>query len=246
MTEEKQTPTWKLAKVAAENEDVTSVFIEAPRDARGKMLERRPGQFATIRVKTGDAWSAPHPFTISCDPDQDQVQFTIKKAGRFTSGLRDLKPGAEIMCQGPFGVFCKDIDTRENIVMIAGGVGITPFLSVLRFFRKNKTHNRVLLFWSNKTVADAFARDELREMTRELDLTVVHVISREEPPTDSGGERIFFEKGRFDRNMLERHGAAPSASFYLCGPPAMQDAVLETLNSCGIDAGNVQREAFKF
>jgi len=63
--------------------------------------------------------------------------------------------------------------------MIAGGVGIIPFLSVLRWFRNIRPKNKVTLFWANKSIEDIFAVSELKEMTRDLSLAIIHAISRE-------------------------------------------------------------------
>lgn len=236
-------PAWRVVETIAENQNTTSLIIETDAETP----THRPGQFATIRVMREDGWSEPHPFTISCEPSGKRRKFTIKNVGSFTSAVRDLPPGAPIQCSLPYGVFCKDIHDKEYIVMIAGGVGITPFLSVLRAFRQDKAQNRVTLFWANKTLDDAFAAAELEEMTRELALTVVHLISRqpELPPADPS-DRIFYEPGRISAALLQKHRAEPIASYYLCGPPAMQDAALAALQDCGVDKDAVQKEAFSF
>lgn len=235
-------PTWRVVKTIPENEDVTSLVIET--DQESCDLHGRPGQFASIRVLQESGWSEPHPFTISCQPCGKQMQFTIKHVDAFTSHIRDLKPGTEIQCTGPLGVFCKDIGTKEHIVMIAGGVGITPFLSVLRTFRNEKAGNEILLFWANKTLSDAFACKELAEMAQELNLTVVHALSREDPPNSRPEDKVFYESGRISREMLERYVKSPTASFYLCGPAAMQEALVETLRSCGVSPDAIEKEIF--
>jgi len=138
--------------------------------------------------------------------------------------------------------------------MIAGGVGITPFLSVLRHFRETGADNEILLFWANKTYLDAFAADELGKLTQSLKLQVVYVFSRvplqdrKPDPTFADGRpgRISFEYGHLDQAMFLRHLTSLSASFYLCGPPAMQQAVLGELSKCGVDPAKVEKEAFVF
>jgi len=151
---------WRVLKTEPENYDTTSLYLEG-NDERFK--KRRAGQRVSIRILRDDGWSEPHPFTISCAPEDPIPRLTIKKSGVFTSSIPDLKPGTPVKCEGPLGVFCKDIDTREEIAMIAGGVGITPFLSVLRHFRNICATNRMTLFWTNKTIDDVFAADELKE-----------------------------------------------------------------------------------
>ena len=151
---------WKVLKTEKENNDVTSLYLEEGDYERFK--DRRAGQYVSIRTLSEDKWSEPHPFTISCAPEDKILRLTIKKTGRFTSAIPDLKPGIPVKCAGHFGDFCKDIETKEKIVMIAGGVGITPFLIVLRHFVNINAKNKVKLSWANKTIDDAFAVEELK------------------------------------------------------------------------------------
>ncbi len=243
MNDEKK-QTWRVVETIPESHDTTTLVIEPE---EGSAPLHKPGQFASIRVLRDDGWSEPHPFTISCAAGTGRFQFTIKRAGKFTNDIPLLQPGTPVQCSLPLGAFCKDIVAKENIVMIAGGVGITPFLSVLRTFREQGARNRITLLWANKTLDDAFDRDELAELASTLDLRVVHVLSRQSDlPKDAADGRISYVAGRIDRELLLRHAVSPTASFYLCGPPAMQDAILAALEACGVDPGQVQKEAFSF
>ncbi len=236
----------KVVKTVRENANTTTVVMEVDDD---NLAQFRPGQFATLRIMEDGEWSRPHPFTISGAPG-GHVQMTIKGNGRFTAELIPaLDSGAQVQCAGPFGAFCKDIALREEIVMIAGGVGITPFLSVLRHFANTGAGNVCTLFWCNRTFADAFAASELEAMAERLDLTVVHVLSRERLPDmyyEAERPHIRFERGHFSHEMLTRHIGSASASFYLCGPSAMQQTVLEELSSYGVLPDAVEREAFLY
>lgn len=233
----------KVLQTITESGDTTSLLVD-PSEPE-KFRDRKPGQFATIRVMQDGGWSDPHPFTISCAPEDEALRFTIKAAGDFTAKVPGIKPGTPIQCAGPFGHFCGDIESRANIVMIAGGVGVTPFLSVLRHFRNIKAKNKVTLLWANKTEADIFDGDELAAMTAELDLIVVHVLSRAAAAPSSPAPRVLYELGRLGRETILRHAPDPgAAAFYLCGPPAMQEAVLAALRSCGVDPDSVAREKF--
>jgi predicted ferric reductase len=196
-----------------------------------------------------DDWSEPHQFTISCAPEDEILRLTIKKAGAFTSSVPALKRGTEVKCEGPFGVFCRDIDMKEEIAMIAGGVGITPFLSVLRHFRNIGAKNRVMLFWTNKTIDDVFASDELNEMTKELNLSIVHTISREKEVDkyfQADFPNVLYVPGYATREVLQKHVDFPRTSFYLCGPPKMQDSVVGELEACGVHPESVERENFSY
>lgn len=240
-----------VVKVARENHDTTSIFFTGPDIERFK--NRRAGQFASIRVLRDGKWSEPHPFTLSSAPEDAALRMTIKNSGAFTRTVPELEPGTPIQCAGPFGHFCEGIDAQPEIVMIAGGVGITPFLSVLRHFQDVSARNRVLLFWANKTIQDAFAAKELEQLTRTLRLTVVHAFSRVAPEErlaspafgDDRPGRVVFEYGRISQEILSRYLPA-NAAYYLCGPPPMQEAVIAELAKCGVSHDAVQKEAFVF
>lgn len=241
-----QNSIWKVREVRRENHDVNSLFLEGEDD---RLKSRKAGQFATIRIMRPDGWSEPHPFTISCAPEAPYLQFTIKKIGAFTSAIPELSPSTAVMVAGPMGRFCEGIDSMPSIVLIAGGVGITPFLSVLRHFVNINAENHVLLFWSNKTYHDMFCVDEISGMTKKLALKVIHNLSQEEGVsryTAGAYPNVFFEEGRLNAGILEKYAVTPSMSFFLCGPPPMMEAVLSELASLGVDPEKVEREKFSW
>ncbi len=235
---------WKVVKAEPEDHDTYSLYLEGSDE---KFTGRKAGQYAAISIMRPEGWSEPHPFTIAAAPEDAILRLTIKKAGNFTSAIPDLQPGSPVRCMGPFGVFCKDIDIKPVIVMLAGGVGITPFLSVLRHFRNIKAGNKATLFWVNKFIADVFCADEIKEMTRDLDLTVVHCLSRDENVQryfQQQYQRVLYEGGRLSGDILKRYGVAKDAAFYLCGPPPMMEATLKELGSLGVDQAAVEQEKF--
>lgn len=239
--------TARIVKKIQENQDITSLFIEGYGES---FRARRAGQFLTLRIMQDGRWSAPHPFTISGAPEDPQLRVTIKRLGEFTSMISGLKAGEPVIVSGPYGMFCKDIDAHKDIVMIAGGVGVTPFLSVLRHLRNIRADNRVLLLWSNKNLRDAFSVDELNRMTREMPLRVVHNLSREEEGSDLSGYTdkdypgVFYEPGRCSRDLMSKYLPSEDPALFLCGPPPMQDYVLDELKALDMDPGTVEKESF--
>jgi predicted ferric reductase len=237
---------WKVLKTERENHDTTSLYLEGDDE---NFKKRQAGQWLLLRILRNNEWSEAHPFTISCSPEDDTLRLTIKKAGTFTSAIPELRPGTPVKCDGPFGVFCKDIDQNQHIVMIAGGVGITPFLSVLRHFRIMRAKNQAKLFWTNKTIDDVFAAEELQEMTKELDLLVVHTLSREKEVNrylQGDFPQVDYASGYVTRDLLQRRVDLSNASFYLCGPPKMQEFVLGELEACGVSLDLVEKERFSY
>jgi NAD(P)H-flavin reductase len=233
-----------VVKVVPENYDINSLYLEGSDE---KFASRKAGQFVSVRIMRPDGWSEPHPFTMAGAPEDPILCLTIKKEGKFTSAIPDLKPGTPVECMGPLGIFCKDIDTKPVIVMIAGGVGITPFLSVLKHFKNIKAGNKVTLFWANKAIADVFSSDEIEKMTPELSLTVVHCLSREDDVQRHFQQQyphILYEKGRLSGDILKRHGVTKDATFFLCGPPSMMEAALKELDNLHVDPSAVKQENF--
>jgi NAD(P)H-flavin reductase len=237
---------WRVIKVVSESHDVYTLYLEG---FDKKFTGRKAGQYVSLMIMRPDGWSEPHPFTISGPPEEPFLRLTIKKAGTFTSAIPDLEPGTPVKCLGPLGVFCKDIDVKPLIVMTGGGVGVTPFLSVLRHFIHVKSTNKVTLFWANKTFEEVFSSEEIEAMTLELNLKVVHCLSREDDVQrclKPAYPNVFYEKGRLNGEILKRHGITRDAAYYLCGPPPMMEATLKELVSIDIDPSIVQQEKFSW
>ncbi len=237
--------TWIVSQLVKETKDTMTLVVRRP-NGPGRFEQRKAGQFAIIRVLEGNRWSDPHPFTISSAPSSPELSFTIKSAGRFTSAVPSLLPGTAVLCEGPYGIFNVDFSSEHDVVMICGGVGITPFLSNIRHAVAIQTDARITLICGNRNMEDIIAMEELKAAVGGISLRVVHVLSR---PPGSGmpqsGDRIIFEAGHIDGKILSRYVTSTNASFYLCGPPQMQESVLQSLQKIlGVNRSAVKRELF--
>lgn len=236
---------WQVADLVKETGDTTTLVLSRP-EGPGPFAGRRAGQFAIIRVREGRRWSEPHPFTISAPPHSGELHFTIKAAGRFTSSVPSLAPGTRVLCEGPYGVFSIDFLKEKEVVMICGGVGVTPFLSSIRHAIRISADSRIVLFCCNRSYDDIIAREELSSAAGQLQLNVVHVLSKApetgQPPGNKG---VVFERGHINGEIIAKHVPSAAASFYLCGPPPMQEAVLRALKeTLGVPPSRVRRELF--
>ena len=203
-----------------------------------------PGQFHFLTFyRAPNLPVEEHHWTISSSPTLDGVlASTISESGDFTASIGKTKPGDKALVYGPFGRFSYALHPQErDLVFIAGGIGITPLMSMLRHMRDTRADRRVLLLFANTTERDIAFRDELAaiEAGAQPQLKVVHILGK--PGDDWRGE-----KGRLDAPMIERlcGGDLPQRAFYVCAPPALMDAVIKCLRAHGVPAKNIHFERF--
>ncbi len=168
------TPLFKIARTKKENKNITSVFLEGNLNENFK--KRKAGQFLTIKINENNEWSKPHPFTISNAPEDDFLQMTIKNAGPFTEKMQNIPINTKADITGPYGTFCTEIEKKDSIIMIAGSIGITPFLSVLRHFMRSNIKKDIILFWANNQRDEFFTLDEISTFVKNNVLKIIFVV----------------------------------------------------------------------
>jgi predicted ferric reductase len=200
-----------------------------------------PGQFAWITLDISPFRMREHPFSMSSSGDHaERLEFSIKALGDFTKRIKDVKPGTKAFLDGPYGVFTSDrYWDSAGFVMIAGGIGITPMMSMLRTAVERKDDRPFLLIYSSRTWEDVTFREELEEMKDKLDLKVVHVLRKPEDDWDG-------EKGYVDRDLLERYVPVHRGSrqYFICAAPVMMDQVERALHDLEVPITNIHMEHF--
>lgn len=207
------------------------------------ILSYAPGQFAFVTFRSDALPRERHPWTISSTPTRpESIIFTIKRSGDFTASIARMKSGDRAMVDGPYGLFSYPAhirDPKEELVMVAGGVGVTPMLSMLRYMADRGETRKVTLVWSNRTEADILCRDEFETLTAKLpEFSIHHVLTR---------ERNFQGRtGRLDASILQEllSGCNREAAVFVCGPPTMMDAVYKALKQIGFSARHIHTEKF--
>ena len=224
---------YEVVEVKQEAKDIWSLFF------KGRPLDYRPGQFMYLRLKRDGRVSSPHPFTISSSPTRENLAVTPKNLGDFTATVKDTKPGDKALVDAPYGVFSFLNYDCKNILFIAGGIGITPFISMLRYMYDEGIKIPVTLLWANKSEEELCFRDELGKMEEEMgNLKVVYVMSRQKEWKG--------EKGRIDRKLLEKYTSIPGDyDFFICGPPPMSKAVIAELKDMGVPKNKIHMELFQ-
>ena len=182
----------------------------------------KPGQFGWLTL-----WGSPfqitgHPFSFSSSAaaTDGRVEMTIRNLGDFTSKIAGVPPGHRVFLDGPYGAFTANREPADMLVLVAGGVGITPMMSIVRTFADNGDKRPVLLLYGSRTYEEITFREELEALTGRLELKVVHVLQN--PHDGWTGERGFI-----DAEILRRCLPPPYASheYFICGPNVMMNAI---------------------
>ncbi len=203
-----------------------------------------PGQFLE--------WSLPHPkadnrgyrryFTIASSPTEKEIMLAVRvpdKASSYKKALVDLKPGDSIYATNLEGEFVLSNKPDTSYVFVAGGIGITPFRSIIRYMLDNDIYHPVTLFYIAHDVEE-FVFDELFEKAKKkFGLQIVHVVS-EDPPKDWQGEI-----GRLTPEMIKKHVPDyKSRIFYLSGPQPMITAYKKLIRDMGVKSANIKTDYF--
>ena len=225
---------YQVVEVQQEAKDIWSLFF------RGRPLDYRPGQFMYLRLLRKGKISSAHPFSLSSSPTRDFLAVTPKDLGDFTATVKDTKPGDKAYVDAPYGVFSFLNYDCKNLMFIAGGIGITPFISMIRYMYDKNIKIPATLLWANKSEEELCCRDELARMEEGMDnLKVVYVMSQQE---DWKGE-----KGRINRNIIEKYKTGiRDIDYFVCGPPPMSKAVMAALKDKGVPKGKIHHELFEF
>lgn len=220
-----------VKEVKKETEDTFTLALQSK-----EKLSFQPGQFCFLRINKNKLY-ARHPFTISSPPKEKELKFTIKIEGRFTQEASRLKEGEEVIVEGPFGIFTRE-DEEKDLVFIAGGVGITPFRSMIKHQVNEKSKQKISLLYGSKTKEDIIFKRELDRMDEEW-FRKVYILSKEKADKDG------YERGFVDKSIIEKYVKNLSNSnFYICGPEGMKEKVKKALISLGVKKRDIFIEDF--
>jgi predicted ferric reductase len=235
---------YRVIEVRSEAPKVWTLSLAPP---EGESIPAfHPGQFHFLTLHRGRGLpEEEHHWTISSSPyGQGTVSSTIKAVGDFTETVKETRPGDTATVHGPFGRFSYALHPEDrDLVFLAGGIGITPLMSMIRHMRDIRDDRSVLLLYANRREEQIVFRNELDEIQAGgyPNLRVEHVLSR--PSSSWTGET-----GHLDRSKLEKHctGGTAGRAFYVCGPPGMVRALLGSLRSMGVPDSRIRLEIFSF
>ncbi len=236
---------YRVIDVQQETADVWTIKLAPP--AGEKITAYLPGQFHFVTFyREGNLPVEEHHWTISSSPAENgYVSSTIKELGDFTATIGQTQVGDRAAVQGAFGRFSYALHPQEkDLVFIAGGIGITPLMSMLRHMRDTAENRSVLLLYANANKDKIVFRQELEDLanSRFPVLNVVHVLDN----PDSGWTG---ETGHIDREKIERYIGGSDLKekvFYVCGPQEMRESVIKDLKDLGVADHRIRLEVFSF
>ena len=230
-------------------------------------LDYYSGQFAYFRFADGFPGREEHPYTISSAPPRSEngqhngqhnrqnngqapseLAITAKHSGDFSARLAEVAVGAQMFLDGPYGRFSY-LHSPPNAVLyfVAGGIGITPFLSMLANMQQQREGRPTHLLWAAEKQADMIRFQQLQDLERELPNFRFTPILRDEPAWPG-------RNGMVSEPLLREVIAADAADnqatiiarshWYVCGPPSMMRAVQRHLQSIGVARGSIFSENF--
>lgn len=220
---------YRVARSATVAEQTTEIILEP----ENRPLGPRLGQFVYLRETIPEN---SHPYTVSSfDEETGALGLTAKEEGPQSARLQRVEAGERFLLDGPFGVFTRIARVTDlPIVMVAGGIGITPFRRLWRELERDRSRE-AHLFYGNELYSDIAFREELDSLEH---VHVVHVLNQE--PDFPG------EKGFVTVEVLRRNLPRPLADyqFMICGPPVMILKLESALKEAGIPGRHIRHELF--
>ncbi|MCL4417324.1 MAG: FAD-binding oxidoreductase, partial [Actinobacteria bacterium] len=199
-----------------------------------KSLNFKPGQFVFLQFEEQNDCDM-HPFSISSDPLNGSIRFSIKIVGDYTLGLRNLKKGTNVKLWGPYGNFSERFFQNKSAVCIAGGIGVTPFLGMLSLESKEQNINRdVFFFYCGKNIDELCYHNEIACLSQAC-------------PSIKYISHFSCDKGRINvKQILEVVGNFKDKLVFLCGPILMMKDLEKQFLKFGVSKNDIIFEDFNF
>ena len=219
-----------VESIVEESPDVYSVIIKGRNLAK---LGAEGGQFFEWRFASKGHFLVAHPYSLSAAPTASYMRITVKGLGDHSRSMVTIKPGTRVFIEGPYGVFKAGQAKKKRVVLIGGGIGVTPVRALLDEF-KNSVH--IDLIYRASHVEELSFKAELDQIeARSGGFTKIHYLvgSRREHPMDAA-------------HLLSVVPTVRESDIYICGPKALVGAVVKAADDLGISHDRVHHEEFEF
>lgn len=224
----------------------TTLLLTLKTDRSGSTpFSFQPGQYAAISFNHHGRPTPARCFSIVNSPtDLGTLQFSMRSKGHFTKALAGLKVGDRVKVRGPFGGFIFDTEQNLDTVMLAGGIGITPLMSMIRFATNTNLTNKITLLYSCQNQDDVPFIDQLKALeSNNPHFKVMFIIGQ--GPTDKLAGH-FVASGRITPEIIDQatSNSYQGKSFFICGPPPFMKGMYKNLQDKGATSSQIMTEAF--
>lgn len=220
-----------VERVVRESAEVTSVHL---RMTGTGAMQARPGQFVRLRFLTKDGWWQSHPFSLSAPVDGQRLRITAKAVGDHTSGLAGVKAGAKVYLAGPYGALTAERRRNSKVLLVAGGIGITPLLPLLRTLEAES--GELTLIYRASDERSLALSHEVEAAAARTNATVHYVLGPRGATEQA--DPLTAERLAALVPDLEQHDV------FLCGPTGLVEKVTAALRSRGVSQHSIHVEQF--
>jgi ferredoxin-NADP reductase len=220
----------RVESIVEESPAVYSVIMKGRNLAK---LGAEGGQFFEWRFLTKGHFLVAHPYSLSAAPTARYLRITVKGLGDHSRSMVAIKPGTRVFIEGPYGVFKAGQAKKKRVVLIGGGIGVTPVRALLDEFKNSV---QVDFIYRASHVEELAFKDELDQIAAQSGgLTKIHYMvgSRREHPMDAA-------------HLLSVVPTVRESDIYICGPKALVWAVVQAAEDLGISHDRVHHEEFEF
>jgi predicted ferric reductase len=222
----------RVSNIVTEAPGVISIYMT------GRDLDRlavRSGQYFVWRFLTRDGWWRGHPFSISSAPNGSWLRITVKELGDWSTALQGLTVGTRVFIEGPYGVLTGARRTRPKVLLVAGGIGITPLRALLEALPARP--GDLTLVYRVRHTHDIVFRDELETLVQSRGARIHYLVGQRDEPVGDALDPASLE--RLVPDIRDR-------DVYLCGPLSMMDRVDASLRSLGLPRRQIHAERFSY
>ncbi|MBV9953169.1 MAG: ferredoxin reductase family protein [Acidimicrobiia bacterium] len=217
----------RVGRVIPEAPGVVSIEMEG--EHLGE-LAAEAGQFFRWRFLTPDHWTTAHPFSLSAPPNDHRLRLTVKALGQGSADLQRLPAGTWVVAEGPYGAMTAERRSRPNVLLIAGGVGITPMRALFETMPIDAGEDLLLLYRAASPQYVLF-HGELEAIAARRGARVQYLLGKDRSCLTAPA-------------LLWRVPDLIHRDVYLCGPPPMADAVRDALRDAGLPQSSLHEERF--
>jgi predicted ferric reductase len=220
----------KVEKIVIEGPNMVSVIM------RGRDLDKlgaQGGQFFGWRFIAKGHALASHPYSLSAAPTAHYLRITVKDLGDHSRSLADLKPGTRVFMEGPYGAFTAGRASRKHVVLVGGGVGITPIRALMEEFRAGV---QLDVIFRASNAEDLVLREEMDYLAAQSQGSIrVHYLV--------GSRKIHPMDAKSLETLVPRFA---DSDIYICGPAPLVEAVRTAAKELGVPKNRFHDEAFAF